>query len=114
MMYDFAILVAKTYRLEKSMKFRSIAAASLSPSLPAASGHPVEHPHPCFGASDQFEQRRGDPVHGDVRVDCGAPAVYATDASDCRQLPIWPLLPLDKQETLAMVTACREVGDPSC
>ncbi len=48
----------------------------------------------------------------DVRFDAGSRALYATDASNYRQVPIGVVLPHDADDVLATVSLCREFGAP--
>ncbi|HXC43094.1 MAG TPA: FAD-linked oxidase C-terminal domain-containing protein [Candidatus Dormibacteraeota bacterium] len=51
-------------------------------------------------------------VRGDVRFDRGSRALYATDGSNYRQVPIGVVLPRDTDDVLATVALCREFGAP--
>ena len=51
-------------------------------------------------------------VRGEVRFDEGSRALYATDASNYRQLPIGVVLPRDVEDIEATVRACRRFGAP--
>src|SRR6202051_3722066 len=51
-------------------------------------------------------------VRGDVRFDDGSRALYATDGSNYRQVPIGVVLPHDADDVLATVALCREFGAP--
>jgi FAD/FMN-containing dehydrogenase/Fe-S oxidoreductase len=51
-------------------------------------------------------------VRGEVRFDDGSRALYATDASNYRQVPIGVVVPADVDDVLATVEACREHGAP--
>ncbi len=51
-------------------------------------------------------------VRGEVRFDNGSRALYATDGSNYRQLPIGVVLPRDVDDVLAAIAACREFGAP--
>src|SRR6266481_2159502 len=52
-------------------------------------------------------------VRGDVRFDAGSRALYATDASNYRQVPIGVVLPRDSEDVLAAISVCREFGAPA-
>ncbi len=54
--------------------------------------------------------RGGSP--GDIRFDAGARALYATDGSNYRQVPIGVVLPRDVDDVLATVSLCRQFGAP--
>ena len=51
-------------------------------------------------------------VHGDVRFDRGSRALYATDGSNYRQVPIGVVLPRDADDIIATVALCRQFGAP--
>ena len=51
-------------------------------------------------------------MRGEVRFDAGSRALYATDASNYRQVPIGLVIPLDEADVAATIAACREVGAP--
>ena len=80
----------------------------LQPSL--AHRHP--HPHEHFSESARLEKRLRATVRGEVRFDDASRALYATDASNYRQVPIGLVLPLDTEDVVATIAACREYGAP--
>src|SRR3954454_19225394 len=51
-------------------------------------------------------------VRGEVRFDDGSRALYATDASNYRQVPIGVVVPLDTDALVAAVAACRRHRAP--
>src|ERR1700726_1870576 len=51
-------------------------------------------------------------VRGDVRFDDGSRALYSTDGSNYRQVPIGVVLPHDPDDVLAAISVCREFGAP--
>jgi FAD/FMN-containing dehydrogenase/Fe-S oxidoreductase len=51
-------------------------------------------------------------IAGDVRFDAGSRALYATDGSNYRQVPIGIVLPRDVDDALAAVGLCRQFGAP--
>src|ERR1700720_783914 len=51
-------------------------------------------------------------VRGDVRFDNGSRALYSTDGSNYRQVPIGVVLPRDAEGVLATISVCREFGAP--
>src|SRR3954447_12299626 len=51
-------------------------------------------------------------LRGEVRFDSGSRALYATDGSNYRQVPIGVVLPYDNDDVLAAIAACREFGAP--
>ena len=63
--------------------------------------------------SSTRELRRA--VRGEVRFDRGSRALYATDASNYRQVPIGLVVPRDEDDVRAAVAVCRafERADPA-
>ncbi|HEX6824288.1 MAG TPA: FAD-linked oxidase C-terminal domain-containing protein [Candidatus Sulfotelmatobacter sp.] len=51
-------------------------------------------------------------LRGEVRFDHGARALYATDGSNYRQVPIGVVLPYDAEDVVAAIATCREFGAP--
>src|SRR6202166_2043762 len=51
-------------------------------------------------------------IRGEIRFDRGTRALYATDGSNYRQVPIGVVLPHDADDVLATVALCREFGAP--
>ena len=51
-------------------------------------------------------------LRGDVRFDSSSRALYATDGSNYRQVPIGVVLPRDKEDVLATVALCRDHQAP--
>jgi FAD/FMN-containing dehydrogenase/Fe-S oxidoreductase len=51
-------------------------------------------------------------IRGEVRFDRGTRALYSTDGSNYRQVPIGVVLPRDAEDVLATVALCREFGAP--
>src|SRR2546425_8660425 len=51
-------------------------------------------------------------IRGEVRFDAGSHALYSTDGSNYRQVPIGVVLPRDVDDVLATVALCREFGAP--
>ena len=49
-------------------------------------------------------------VHGEIRFDAGSRALYATDGSNYRQVPIGVVIPKSIDDVVATVAACREFG----
>jgi FAD/FMN-containing dehydrogenase/Fe-S oxidoreductase len=70
------------------------------------------HPHESFSASRQLEEKLRQVVRGEVRFDQASRALYATDASNYRQVPIGLVLPRDEADVIATLAACREMGAP--
>jgi hypothetical protein len=51
-------------------------------------------------------------LRGDVRFDSGSRALYATDASNYRQLPLGVVIPRDIDDVVAAVEICRRFEAP--
>ena len=51
-------------------------------------------------------------VRGEVRFDNGSRALYATDGSNYRQVPIGVVIPRDVDDIVATVAAARHYGAP--
>jgi len=51
-------------------------------------------------------------LRGDVRFDDGSRALYATDGSNYRQVPIGIVLPRDVEDVIAAVALARQFGSP--
>ena len=52
-------------------------------------------------------------VRGEVRFDRGSRAMYASDASNYRQIPIGLVVPRDAEDVIAAIAACRKFGAPA-
>lgn len=55
-----------------------------------------------------LNQRLTSSLRGEVYFDAGTRALYATDASNYRQVPIGVVVPRDADDVIATVAACRE------
>jgi FAD/FMN-containing dehydrogenase/Fe-S oxidoreductase len=64
------------------------------------------------GDAARLEQMLRERVRGEVRFDNGSRAMYATDGSNYRQVPIGVVIPRDREDVIATVAACREIGAP--
>jgi len=51
-------------------------------------------------------------LRAEIRFDSGSRALYATDGSNYRQVPIGVVVPRDKEDVLATVAICRDYGAP--
>ena len=79
----------------------------------SSSAFPIlQHAHEGFSASRALEEKLRLTVRGEVRFDQASRALYATDASNYRQVPIGLVVPLDEADVVATVAACRELGAP--
>src|SRR5260370_39293803 len=79
------------------------------PPLPLSShAKPVD----VFQDAVQLEKERTQVIKGEVRFDRGSRALYATDGSNYRQIPIGLVVPRDDADVIAAVAACRKYGAP--
>lgn len=60
-----------------------------------------------FAEASALADELRETVHGEVRFEKGSRALYATDASSYRQIPIGVVLPKDEADVVATVAACR-------
>ena len=74
--------------------------------LPLSShGKPVD----SFPQAFELECALRESVRGEVRFDRGSRALYATDGSNYRQVPIGLVVPRDTNDVVATVAACRQL-----
>jgi hypothetical protein len=52
-------------------------------------------------------------ISGEVRFEAGSKALYATDGSNYRQVPIGVVIPRSKEDVIQAVAACRKFRAPS-
>ncbi len=64
------------------------------------------------GDAERLARELRDSVSGEVRFDNGSRALYATDGSNYRQIPIGVVLPRDKEDVAAGIAVCRKFGAP--
>jgi FAD/FMN-containing dehydrogenase/Fe-S oxidoreductase len=69
---------------------------------------PLEHER--FAAHRELEVRLRSTVRGDVLFDLGSRALFATDASNYRQLPIGVVYPRNAADVESALAACRALG----
>src|SRR5438046_7583053 len=89
---------------------------------------PVTHPRPAgiplppsshakavnaFGSAKILELELRRVLRGEIRFDAGACASYASGRSSYRQAPIGMVIPRDKDDVIAAMTACRKFGAPA-
>src|SRR5436190_6569519 len=81
----------------------------IRPGLPHSShGKPVD----SFERAAELERELARTVRGEVRFDRGSRALYATDGSNYRQIPIGLVIPRDEEDVVAGVAACRKYDAP--
>ncbi len=67
-----------------------------------------------FPAAADLEHALRQKIRGEVRFDDTSRALYATDASNYRHIPIGLVIPLDEADVIATVDVCRTSTPPSC
>jgi len=81
----------------------------ISSPLPLSShGKPVD----SFAQAGELENELKRVVKGEVRFDRGSRALYSSDGSNYRQIPIGLVIPRDDEDVIAAVAACRKFGAP--
>ena len=83
---------------------------STSPFVLLPSSH--ARAHDTFPESEGLEQRLRAQIRGEVRFDASAKALYATDGSNYRHVPIGVVIPLDEADVIAAVEICRDFNAP--
>jgi FAD/FMN-containing dehydrogenase/Fe-S oxidoreductase len=66
--------------------------------------------HERFSSHRELESLLKKSLRGDVRFDLGSRALYATDSSNYRQLPVGVIMPRDAADVEAALAACRATG----
>ncbi len=70
----------------------------------------LQHEH--FAQAAALEARLRQTVRGEVRFDPTSRLLYATDASNYRQVPIAVVTPRDTEDVVATIAACRAFNAP--
>src|SRR2546426_3963195 len=65
-----------------------------------------------FQPAAELEKELKQIIRGEVSFDRGSRALYATDASNYRQIPIGLVVPRDDADVITAVGACRKYGAP--
>src|SRR5205085_8923712 len=66
----------------------------------------------AFAEAAQLARALRKRIRGEVRFDRGSRALYATDGSNYRQVPIGVVLPRDAQDALETIAICRRFSAP--
>ena len=69
-------------------------------------------PADSFAQALELENELRRTIRGEVRFDRGSRALYATDGSNYRQIPIGLVVPRDDEDVIAAVAACSKYGAP--
>src|SRR5580704_16931163 len=83
---------------------------STSPFVLLPSSH--ARAHDTFPESEKLEQQLRAAIRGEVRFDAASKALYATDGSNYRHIPIGVVIPLDEADVIATVAICRALSAP--
>jgi FAD/FMN-containing dehydrogenase/Fe-S oxidoreductase len=89
--------------------------SAASPTVQPLSPLPLSsHAKPIdvFAQATELESELKRTLTGEVRFDRGSRALYATDGSNYRQIPIGLVVPRDDEDVAATVTACRKYDAP--
>src|SRR3954449_1659263 len=73
---------------------------------------PHRPPAPWSGDAGALAEALKNNVSGEVRFDAGSRALYATDGSNYRQVPIGVVIPRSIEDVVATVATCRRHGAP--
>ncbi|HEV8610706.1 MAG TPA: FAD-linked oxidase C-terminal domain-containing protein [Thermoanaerobaculia bacterium] len=65
-----------------------------------------------FSVDPRLETALKKAVRGEVRFDAGSRALYASDSSNYRQVPIGVVVPRDRDDVLETLELCRRFGAP--
>ena len=82
--------------------------------LPVVPLPPSSHAKPVdtFRSAAELDHDLQRAVRGEVRFDRGSRALYASDASNYRQIPIGVVVPRDAEDVAAAVAVCRKYDAP--
>src|SRR3954453_23273785 len=61
---------------------------------------------------ESLTQRLRRATRAEVRFDDGSRALYATDGSNYRQVPIGVVIPCDENDVMETLAACHDLGAP--
>src|ERR1700676_2332295 len=86
----------------------SLMAQPLSPLPLSSHAKPID----VFAQAIELERELKRTLNGEVRFDQGSRALYATDGSNYRQIPIGLVVPRDDEDVIATVELCKKYGAP--
>jgi FAD/FMN-containing dehydrogenase/Fe-S oxidoreductase len=69
-------------------------------------------PVDVFPQAAELEKELKQVTRGEVRFDRGSRAMYSTDGSNYRQIPIGLVVPRDAEDVIAAMAVCRKYGAP--
>src|ERR1700684_3796971 len=82
------------------------------PTLPPLPLSSHAKPFDTFPQAAQLEQELKQNIKGEVRFDRASRAMYSTDGSNYRQIPIGLVVPRDAEDVVTAMAACRKYGAP--
>jgi FAD/FMN-containing dehydrogenase/Fe-S oxidoreductase len=82
------------------------------PTLPPLPLSSHAKPFDTFPQAAQLEQELKQNIKGEVRFDRASRAMYSTDGSNYRQIPIGLVVPRDADDVVVAMAACRKYGAP--
>ncbi len=74
--------------------------------------HRKEAQIPLFIDAGELARELRAEIAGEVRFDDGSRALYATDGSNYRQVPIGVVIPRSRDDVIATIEVCRRHGAP--
>lgn len=80
----------------------------MTPLPPSSHAKPVD----SFAHAAELDAELKRHVGGEVRFDRGSRALYSSDGSNYRQIPIGLVIPRDADDVIATVATCRQFGAP--
>ncbi len=83
---------------------------STSPFVLLPSSH--ARAHDTFPEAATLEQQLRAKIRGEVRFDAASKALYSTDGSNYRHIPIGVVIPRDEADVIAAVAICRAANAP--
>ena len=82
--------------------------SNMKPLPPSSHAKPVD----SFAHASELEAELKRHVGGEVRFDRASRAMYSSDGSNYRQIPIGLVIPRNADDVIATVSACRKFGAP--
>src|SRR2546428_12936171 len=73
---------------------------------------PLDSKHQVNVDAEALDSELRRRIRGEVRFDAGSRALYATDASNYRQVPIGVVIPRDADDVIQTMAIAREFGAP--
>src|SRR5256884_3082702 len=84
----------------------------MSQALLAKAKVPFDPKHQVNVDAEALASKLRSIIRGEVRFDDGSRALYATDSSNYRQVPIGVVIPRDVEDVVSTIAACYRFGAP--